>query len=135
MLKNYFTELEKLLDNAQAPYSGFNVAALVITGNGNIYKGVNVESAAYPTTICAERNAIQTAVTEGMKKGEVKEVHILARNAAKTLIKAQPCGGCRQVIAEQSSNDAVVYSYASATEIEQHSINELLPFAFLGTEL
>ena len=135
MQKNYFTELEKLLENAQAPYSGFNVAAIVITRSGHLYNGVNVESAAYPTTICAERNAIHTAVTEGMKKGEVKEVHLIARNAAKALITAHPCGGCRQVIAEQSGNDAVVYSYASALEIEQHSINQLLPFAFLGAEL
>jgi cytidine deaminase len=135
MHNNYFAELEKLLDNASAPYSGFNVAAIVITKGNHLYKGVNVESAAYPTTLCAERNAIHTAVTEGMKKGEVEEVHILARNAAKSLVKAHPCGGCRQVIAEQSANDAIVYSYASATEREQHTIAELLPFAFLGDEL
>lgn len=135
MNNNYFSELEKLLDNASAPYSGFNVAAIVITKNKQLYRGVNVESAAYPTTLCAERNAIHTAVTEGMKKGELAEVHILARNASKSLIKAHPCGGCRQVIAEQSTSGAVVYSYASATEIEQHTIAELLPFAFLGAEL
>ena len=135
MLNNYFHELEQLLDNASAPYSGFSVAAIVVTKNKRVYRGVNVESAAYPTTICAERNAIQTAVTEGAKIGDIKEVHILARNAAKLLIKAQPCGGCRQVIAEQSSYDAMVYSYASETEIEQNTIAALLPLAFLGTEL
>ena len=135
MHKNYFTELEKLLDNASAPYSGFSVAAIVVTKNKSVYRGVNVESAAYPTTICAERNAIQTAVTEGAKIGDIKEVHILARNASKALIKAQPCGGCRQVIAEQSGYDAMVYSYASKTEIEQNTIAALLPLAFLGAEL
>ena len=135
MTNNFFTELKTLLDNASSPYSGFNVAAIIVTKDNKIFKGVNVESAAYPTTICAERNAIHTAVTEGMQKGDVQEVHILARNTTKSLIKAQPCGGCRQVIAEQSANDAMVYSYASETEIEQHSIAELLPFAFLGDEL
>ena len=135
MTNNFFTELETLLDNAYSAFSGFNVAAIIVTKDNQVFKGVNVESAAYPTTICAERNAIHTAVTEGMKKGDVQEVHILARNATKSLIKAQPCGGCRQVIAEQSANDAMVYSYSSATEIEQHSIAELLPFAFLGDEL
>lgn len=135
MHKNYFSELEQLLDNASAPYSGFSVAAIAVTKNNNVYRGVNVESAAYPTTICAERNAIQTAVTEGAKRGDIKEVHILARNAEKSLIKAHPCGGCRQVIAEQSGYDAMVYSYASKTEIEEHSIAELLPFAFLGADL
>lgn len=132
---NYFTQLNTLLDCSCAPYSGFNVAAIVITKDNKIYKGVNVESAAYPTTNCAERNAIQTAVTEGAKIGDIKEVHILARNSEKTLVKAYPCGSCRQVIAEQSANDAMVYSYASETEVEGHTIAELLPFGFLGAEL
>lgn len=132
---NYFNELSTLLDSSSAPYSGFNVAAIAVTRDGQIFKGVNVESAAYPTTMCAERNAIQSAVTEGAQTGDIKEVHILARNAAKTLVKAYPCGSCRQVIAEQSDSDAIVYSYTSAAEIEQHRIAELLPFAFLGKEL
>lgn len=135
MTNNFFSELNTLLDNASSPYSGFNVAAIIVTKDNKIFKGVNVESAAYPTTICAERNAIHTAVTEGMKKGDVQEVHILARNAAKQLMQAHPCGGCRQVIAEQSANDAVVYSYASETEFSQNTIAQLLPFAFLGDEL
>ncbi len=132
---NYFNQLNTLLDSSFAPYSGFNVAAIVVIRNGQVYKGVNVESAAYPTTICAERNAIHTAVTEGAQTGDIQEVHILARNTTKTLVKAYPCGSCRQVIAEQSDYDAIVYSYTSSTEVEQHSITELLPFAFLGKEL
>ena len=132
---NYFDQLNILLDSSSAPYSEFNVAAIVITRNGQLYKGVNVESAAYPTTICAERNAIHTAVTEGSQIGDIQEVHILARNMTKKLVKAYPCGSCRQVIAEQSAYDAIVYSYTSAIEVEQHSIAELLPFAFLGKEL
>ncbi|MCK5534167.1 MAG: cytidine deaminase [Gammaproteobacteria bacterium] len=132
---NYFHQLEGLLERSYAPYSGFNVAAIVVTKTGDIYKGVNVESAAYPTTICAERNALHTAVTEGVQIGDISEVHILARNATKILVKAYPCGACRQVIAEQAENDAQIYSYTSASEIEQHSISELLPFAFLGQAL
>jgi len=132
---NYFNQLETLLDFASAPYSGFNVAAIVVTTDNKTYKGVNVESAAYPTTNCAERNALQTAVTEGAKIGDIKEVHILARNAENRLVQAYPCGSCRQVIAEQSANNAMVYCYASETEIAAHSIAELLPHAFLGTEL
>ena len=132
---NYFTELNTLLDMSSAPYSGFNVAAIVVTEDNKVYKGVNVESAAYPTTNCAERNAIQTAVTEGAKIGDIKEVHILARNSEKVLVKAYPCGSCRQVIAEQSANAAMVYCYASESEIEQHTIAELLPYGFLGAEL
>ena len=55
---NYFKQLQQLLDGSYAPYSGFNVAAIVISRDGRLFKGVNVESAACPTTICAERNAI-----------------------------------------------------------------------------
>lgn len=132
---NYFTELHALLDNASAPYSGFHVASIVVTNDNKIFKGVNVESAAYPTTNCAERNALQTAVTEGVKMGDIKEVHILARNDQQQLVQAYPCGSCRQVIAEQSANDAQVYCYASETDIATHTIAELLPHAFLGAEL
>ncbi|MGL1957236.1 MAG: cytidine deaminase [Colwellia sp.] len=132
---NYFKQLTALLDVSSAPYSGFNVAAIVVDDKENTYKGVNVESAAYPTTICAERNALHTAVTEGVKKGEIKEVHILARNAEKTLVKAFPCGACRQVIAEQSTNNATIYIYAAEYDITTHSIDYLLPYAFLGEEL
>ncbi len=132
---NYFSQLQALLDKSCAPYSGFNVASIVVTKDGQTYKGVNVESAAYPTTNCAERNAIQTAVTEGSKIGDICEVHILARNADKQLIAATPCGSCRQVIAEQSANDAKIFSYASASEVNQYTIAQLLPFAFLGDDL
>ena len=132
---NYFNELEQLLDMSSAPYSGFNVAAIVVNNDNSVFKGVNVESAAYSTTNCAERNALQTAVTEGCKRGDIKEVHILARNSEKLLVRAYPCGSCRQVIAEQSGNDAMVYCYASQTDIEQFSITKLLPHAFLGADL
>lgn len=132
---NYFTQLEALLEASSAPYSSFNVASIVIDNKGKAYKGVNVESAAYPTTICAERNAIHTAVAEGIKKGDIKEVHILARNPQKQLVKAFPCGACRQVIAEQSNNDAKIFIYGSANDVMEHTIDFLLPFAFLGDEL
>ena len=132
---NYFNELNALLDRSSAPYSGFNVAAIVIGNDDRVFKGVNVESAAYSTTNCAERNAIQTAVTEGLKLGELKEVHILGRNMEKQLVKAYPCGSCRQVIAEQSANNAQIYCYSSASDVEKFTIAELLPHAFLGAEL
>ena len=80
MSKQYYQELIELLDQSYAPYSGFNVASIIVCKNGDVFKGVNVESAAYPTTICAERNAIHTAVTNGSKKGDVQAVYILSRN-------------------------------------------------------
>ena len=129
-----FEELKILLDASSAPYSGFNVASLVLTRSGEVFKGVNVESAAYPTTMCAERSAVFSAVSNGMKSGDVAEVHILARNRENVLIAAYPCGACRQVIAEQSNNEAKVYVYSSETECEVHPISVLLPHAFLSLD-
>ncbi len=131
---HYFSNLEILLDNASVPYSGFSVASIVVTKAGEVFKGVNVESVAYPTTICAERNAIFSAVTNGVQRGDIVEVHILARNVEKNFVEAFPCGSCRQVIAEQSNNEAKVYVYASQTDISEHTISELLPHAFFSLD-
>jgi cytidine deaminase len=76
--------------------------------------------------------AIFSAIAQGIRTGEIREVHILARNAKKDLVAAFPCGGCRQVIAEQSLNDAMVYVYSSQTDISEHSISTLLPHAFFS---
>jgi len=135
MDKVIFKTLVELLDRSSAPYSKFNVSAIVLTTQGDVYNGVNVESAAYPTTICAERNAIHTAVTQGMQKGEVYQVHLIARNPQGELIQVYPCGSCRQVIAEQSNANACVYCYNAKGETKKYSIDELLPHAFLGAEL
>jgi cytidine deaminase len=61
-----FEKLQKLLKNSYSPYSNFKVAAIIKTKNGKEYKGVNIESAAFSNTICAERNAIFNAITEGV---------------------------------------------------------------------
>ena len=129
---HYFSELETLLEFSSSPYSGFSVASLVVCRDGKVFKGVNVESVAYPTTMCAERTAIFSAIAQGVKTGDIAEVHILARNADKHFIAAFPCGSCRQVIAEQSLNDAMVYVYRSQTDISEHSISSLLPHAFFS---
>ena len=129
---NCFSKLQALLENAYAPYSGFQVASIVITRDNRQFEGVNVESVAYPTTICAERNAIFSAVTQGAKPGDISEVHILARNEEGSFVAAFPCGSCRQVIAEQSLGKAKVYVYSSATELSEHPIEALLPYAFIS---
>ncbi|SFZ98281.1 Cytidine deaminase [hydrothermal vent metagenome] len=127
---NYYDDLILLLDASSAPYSGFNVASIVVDKDGNSFKGVNVESVAYPTTMCAERTAIFSAIASGVKSGDIVEVHILARNIDKKIMRAFPCGSCRQVIAEQSKNEATIYVYASKKDVLEHKISELLPNAF-----
>jgi cytidine deaminase len=95
-------KLSELLKNAYAPYSNYHVAAIVVTNDGQVFGGVNVENASYGATICAERNAINTAVKEGYKKGDFKTLYVMV--ASDKL--AFPCFICRQVIAEFFDMDA-----------------------------
>ena len=74
-------ELIELLDKAYAPYSKFHVAAIIEMKDGNLIKGVNVENASYGASICAERNAITTAITMGYKKGDFKNIYIMVSGA------------------------------------------------------
>lgn len=139
MNKTIFNNLKKLLKNSYSPYSHFQVAAIVIDKNGKQYVGVNVENAAYSPTSCAERTAIASAVAQGMKMGDVREVHIIAHsnNKSEASQKKQfvsPCGPCRQVILEASASKAKVYMYNLAGEVEVDSITTLLPKGFTGKE-
>ena len=77
-------------DRAYAPYSRFHVGAAVRTRDGGIIEGVNVENAAYPLGVCAERTALARAVAEGYRPGDLEAI----------AINASPCGGCRQWLHE-----------------------------------
>ncbi|NLM62905.1 MAG: cytidine deaminase [Mollicutes bacterium] len=89
-------KLTNLLKNAYAPYSNYKVAALVVTKDGNVFSGVNVENASYGATICAERSAILSAVSSGYRKGDFKELYVMVESDK----LAFPCFLCRQVIVE-----------------------------------
>jgi cytidine deaminase len=103
---------------AYAPYSNFFVGAALRTRDGRVFEGVNVENAAYPLGICAEKSALAKAVSEGVQPGEVE---VLAVNAS-------PCGGCRQWF-HQFAIDRVVYRRASG-EVAVAAPAELLPDTF-----
>ena len=81
---------EAVAANAYAPYSRYLVGAVVLTTDGRTFSGVNVENAAYPLGICAEKTALGAAATAGVKPGEVAAIGITA----------SPCGGCRQWLHE-----------------------------------
>lgn len=110
---------------AYCPYSNFAVGAAVLTTDGAIYRGCNVENASYGLTICAERNAIAAAIADG--RMDIVAIGIVT--SAKS--PARPCGACRQVIAEFSrrGNPIIVIS-ASETDIAIETINDLLPEQF-----
>ena len=84
--------------------------------------GTNVESAAYPSTICAERVAIFSAISVGLTK--FKSIAIVSNNGAK------PCGSCRQIIYEYLGNIPIYISDSKGLEYKQHCIEELLPYPF-----
>lgn len=116
-------KLNKLLKRAHGTYSGVQVAAIVLTNAGN-FSGVNVENAAYPSSMCAERNAIFNAVTEGMKVGGLKEVHLTSNLKKKNLF---PCAGCLQVMLEFMPATGQVHMYHK-NEILVHELRELIPY-------
>ena len=118
-------KLQELLNNAYAPYSNFQVSCILVTKDGKEFKGVNVENAAYGSTICAERNAILNAITNGYKPGDFKEIHIM--NASDKL--AFPCFACRQVLIEFMEPNSMVYVYTD-TKKEEYRLAELTPHVF-----
>ena len=81
---------EAVAANAYAPYSRYFVGASVLAKDGRVYDGVNVENAAYPLGVCAEKTAIACAASDGLRPGELEAIGITA----------SPCGGCRQWLYE-----------------------------------
>lgn len=104
--------------NAYAPYSRFDVGAALRTRDGRVITGVNVENAAYPLGVCAERAALACAVTQGVRPGEVESL----------AVTASPCGGCRQWLLEFEV-ERVVFDHEGGVEIL--SAAQLLPRSFV----
>lgn len=109
-------------ERAYVPYSNYRVGAALRTKSGRIYTGVNVESAAYPTTMCAERVAVYKAVSEGEREFEV--IAVVTDNGG------SPCGGCRQVLAEFGLDTVVLIANGAGQLISETTVGKLLPLAF-----
>ncbi len=117
--------------NAYAPYSKFRVGAALVTNAGQNVQGCNVENACYNLGQCAERNAINSAVTGGAKPGDIKELVLYVDT--ETFIS--PCGGCRQVIAEFMSPSSSVTTFNSNGESRHWTVAELLPDGFSSGDM
>lgn len=111
---------------AYVPYSQFAVGAGLSTKAGVIYGGCNVENASYPLTLCAERNAITTAIAQGVKPGDIEQVAIFVD----TEEVVSPCGACRQVMSEFMSPEAFVTTFNSRGESKTWTVEQLLPDGF-----
>ena len=113
---------------AYAPYSGYTVGAALLTADGKVYTGCNIENAAYTPTVCAERTAFCKAVSEGERRFAAIAV---AGGKQGTLDGAfPPCGVCRQVMAEFCDPDFRVLIVKNTADWDVCRLGDLLPYAF-----
>jgi cytidine deaminase len=112
--------------NAYSPYSRFKVGSALLTGDGKVYTGVNIENASYGLTVCAERTALFKAVSEGVRK--ISALAVACDTDAYN--SAFPCGACRQVMAEFLDDEADIIISVNTGEYKIYKLKELLPHAF-----
>lgn len=112
---------------AYAPYSNYAVGAALLSASGKTYEGVNIENAAYPMTICAERVAVFKAVAEGER--QFLAIAVATKNGG------SPCGACRQVLAEFGLDTTVLIADEEGRLILSTTVRELLPGAFQPQDL
>jgi len=112
---------------AYVPYSHYPVGAALLTQSGIVYEGVNIENAAFPTTMCAERVAVFKAVSEGEKQFEA--IAIVTANAG------MPCGSCRQVLSEFGLDTLVIIADTEGQIAHELTVGDLLPGAFRPGDL
>jgi cytidine deaminase len=108
---------DAIAERAYAPYSKFLVGCAVLARDGRVIEGVNVENAAYPLGVCAERNALSTAMTEGYTPGDFEVI----------AVNASPCGGCRQWLWEMKFDRVV---FRNAGKVLTMTPAEMLPETF-----
>lgn len=114
---------KKTIEKAYVPYSEFPLAAVLMTKEGKFFTGVNIENAAFGSTMCAERTAVFKAVSEGYKEFETLLI------LSKTKKPVTPCGACRQVINEFSKDlEIIMMTYDKDKIIKTN--RELLPGSF-----
>ena len=116
--------VKEKMKNSYSVYSGFRVGAAVLGDDNRWYYGVNVENISYALTICAERNAVSTAVTEGVKK-ILKAVVV-----ADTENPVTPCGACREFMYEFSDENTLIYMSNIKGEVIEEKMINLLPMKF-----
>jgi cytidine deaminase len=116
------------------PYSHFNVGAALLSADGKIYTGCNIENASYTPTNCAERTAFFKAVSEGVR--DFTAIAIAGgKEDATELDYCPPCGVCRQVMSEFCKDDFKIYLVKSETEYKEYTLTELVPERFTPNNL
>lgn len=130
MTTNELIEKAKIArQHAYTPYSEFTVGAALLTATNQVFIGCNIENAAYPVTCCAERVALFSAIAAGEKK--FKKIVVVAD----TKRPIPPCGACRQVMTEFFLPETEIYLSNLQNEIEQWTMEKLLPSSFNSRDL
>ena len=120
-------QAKRAAESTYSPYSHFPVGAALLTANGEVVQGCNVENISYGLTNCAERSALFSAISQGHAPGSFTAMAVYAPNVS--LIS--PCGACRQVMLELMAKDAVVISQGSdPAATRTWTLAQLLPGAF-----
>jgi cytidine deaminase len=128
-IEQLIEEAKKAREKAYAPYSKFQVGAALLTEDGKLYHGCNIENAAYSLCNCAERTALFTAYSEGVRNFTAMAV------VADTNRPVPPCGACRQVISELCPPKMKVILTNLKGDVQEMTVEELLPGAFSPEDL
>lgn len=131
--KDLFILAKDAMKNSYAPYSKYNVGAVLLCKNGNIYKGCNIENASYSLTNCAERTALFSAIANGEK--EFEAICVVGGKNGEIIDYAMPCGACRQVLSEFCDEDFKVFIGVNENDIKEYNLSELLPYSFDKSKL
>ncbi|MBQ9635788.1 MAG: cytidine deaminase [Acidaminococcaceae bacterium] len=128
IVKNLYKKALKTRENAYVPFSKFKVGAAVLTKDGDIFTGCNIENSSFGLTVCAERVAMFNAAASGVRPGEMKMLLVVADTEDVT----SPCGACRQVIAEFEIPVIIMANVRG--DMKQVTLEEILPFGFKASD-
>lgn len=123
----------KAMENSYSPYSNYKVGAALLTKDGKVYTGCNIENASYSATVCAERTAFFKAASDGAH--DFVKIAVAGGEKGKISGEFPPCGICRQVMSEFCRPDFEILTVKENDEYTKYLLSELLPFSFNPTYL
>lgn len=121
--------LENLLNNSRSDYFNFPVSAAVVCTDNRVFYGVNVETSSPQAGICAERNALYNAFTNGIKKSDIKEIHVMSKNGV------TPCFICRQALVDFCDMNTKIVIYNLSGKIKEMLLSDLCVNVFSKGDL
>ena len=120
------------MGRAYAPYSGYQVGAALLTADGRVYQGCNIENASFTPTVCAERSAFFKAIYDGVT--DFQAIAVVGGKGGDVTGFFPPCGVCRQVMREFCRDDFKVYLVGRDNEIQSLTLKDILPYSFSAGE-